>query len=184
MQTLPNLVEAAGLVKRVKRAGWLKKAGITSDRESVADHSFRMAIIATILGAELKVDAAKLARMCLIHDVAESVLGDRMPEEKESQEAHRRAEDQIMRRILNQLPINSRLILERDWKELFEAETQEAKLTWEIDKLEMLLQAEDYARMGYDKENLSQFSKVKVDKRLKKMCRSKYQASYSSKTQS
>jgi putative hydrolases of HD superfamily len=167
--SIPDLIDAAGLLKRVKRTGWLKKAGITSDRESVADHSFRMAIIALIIGFEMQVDAAKLVRMCLIHDLAESATGDKMPEEKESSEAHRRTEDRVIRGILGQLPKRSRTVLEGDWNELFETSTPEAKLAWQIDKLEMLLQAEDYMRMGYDKKKLSEFTKTKLDKHFKKM---------------
>jgi putative hydrolase of HD superfamily len=165
----PDLIRASGLLKRVKRRGWLKKAGITSDRESVADHSFRMAIIAMIVGLELQIDSAKLVRMCLIHDLAESVIGDKMPQEKESFAAHRRNEDKIMRNILSKLPEKSRSVLLRDWKELLDAKTRESSLAWQIDKLEMMLQAKEYMRMGYEKQKLLEFTKTKFDKRLIKM---------------
>jgi putative hydrolase of HD superfamily len=164
--TFPDLLEAAGLLKRVKRSGWLKKAGITFDRESVADHSYRMAIIALLVGTEFQIDAWKLVRMCLVHDIAESVLGDRMPEEKKSLLSHRQEENRVVHEILKKLPSRSETILERDWSELLESKTLEAKLARKIDRLEMVLQARDYMRMGYQKKSLAQFTKVKLDKRL------------------
>jgi putative hydrolase of HD superfamily len=166
----PSLVTASGLLKRLKRTGWLKKAGISSDRESVADHSYRMAIIALRLGLEMEeIDSWKLVRMCLIHDLAEAVMGDILPEEKESVSSHRQEEDKINRRILEKLPPKSRSVLLEDWKELMASKTKEAKLTWQIDKLEMVLQANDYIRMGYDKERLQEFVSTKIDKRLMKV---------------
>jgi putative hydrolases of HD superfamily len=168
--TSVDLIKAAGLLKSVKRAGWVKKAGITSDCESVADHSFRMAVIAAQLGLERKsVDLAKLIRMCLIHDLAESIIGDKMPEEKKSSKAHRDKEDQVMQQILQRLPEKSGSILLRDWKELLESKTKESAMTWQIDKLEMALQAEDYIRIGYDREILSHFRQKPFDRDLSKL---------------
>ncbi len=39
-----SLFRASGKLKTIKRAGWVKKAGI-ENAESVADHSFRTAVI-------------------------------------------------------------------------------------------------------------------------------------------
>lgn len=156
LQTL-ELISAAGNLKRIKRAGWLRKCGITSDCESVADHSFGVVLLGTLIGIEMNLDYAKVARMCLIHDLAESVIGDRTPEDKKSAKAHRLEEDRVMRDLLGDLPPKTRSVLLEDWKELVKSNTKEALLTWQIDKLEMALQAKDYMRMGYNKENLKEF---------------------------
>ena len=167
-----DLIKSAGLLKKVKRAGWVKKAGITQECESVADHSYRMAIIAMRLGLEQDLDVAKLVRMCLIHDLSESLLGDKMPEEKKSFRAHREEEDKVMRRMLENLPRKSGSVLLKDWQELLVSKTKEARLAWQIDKLEMTLQAEDYIRMGYDRKKLSEFRQKHFDQILVKMLES------------
>ncbi len=156
-----ELVKASGALKLVKRAGWLKKVGITSDRESVADHSFRMAIMGLEQGLKLGLDSSKIVRMCLIHDLAESVIGDRLPEEKHSQSWHRKEEDKVMHELVANLGSPTSKILLNDWLELLESKTAEAMLVWKIDKMEMALQARDYEIMGYDKEKLLEFMKTK-----------------------
>ncbi len=154
-----GLIKAAGRLKTVKRTGWLKRVGIAKDRESVADHTFRMIVIAAEIGLEQNLDCAKLMRMCMLHDLGEAVIGDKMPEEKKSHQAHRENENRVVKEILKNLPENSRTVLQREWAELLESKTKEAKLVWQIDKLEMALQARDYILMGYDQKRLSVFQK-------------------------
>lgn len=157
-----ELIEAAGKLKAIKRSGWIKKAGIARDCESVADHSFRMSLLGLYFGIELDLDSSKIVRMCLIHDLAESQIGDKMPEEKSSEADHRIEEDQVMRKILGSLPEKIQSVLISDWQELFKSKTKEAKLVWQMDKLEMYFQSQDYEKMGYDKKYLLQFQKIEV----------------------
>jgi len=150
-----SLFRAAGALKTVKRKGWLK-AGI-EDRESVADHSFRMAVIGAYLSAGMNLDSAKTIRMCLIHDLAESKIGDLIPEEKTSEGAHRKSEDVAMRQITRTLPARERKLVEQEWNELLSNKTNEARLVWQIDKLEMGLTMKDYIRAGFDSKKMKQF---------------------------
>jgi len=150
------LFVAAGKLKSLKRKGWTK-AGIT-DGESVADHSFRMAIIGAFLAEMMKLEPGKIMRMCLIHDIAESKIGDLTPEEKESEESHRNQEDTVARSIFDSLPPKVRKQLLLDWTELMGMRTNEAKLVWQIDKLEMGLTMKDYMRSGGDKKKLKEFN--------------------------
>lgn len=62
------------LLKRTKRAGWVK-AGI-NDSESVSDHSFSTSLLSMIMAPKLKADSEKLIKMALIHDLGESIMGD------------------------------------------------------------------------------------------------------------
>jgi len=150
------LFAAAGKLKTLKRRGWAK-AGIINS-ESVADHSFRMAIIGAFLADMMKLDSGKIIRMCLIHDIAESEIGDLTPEEKESEEEHRKQEDTAARSIFDTLPPKARKMLLQDWTELMGMRTNEAKLVWQIDKLEMGLTMKDYMRAGGDKKKLKEFN--------------------------
>src|SRR5437016_13173167 len=63
-----------GQLKRVKRSGWWM-AGI-NDPESIAEHSFRTAILGYILGYLEGVDTMKTATMCLFHDTHEARIND------------------------------------------------------------------------------------------------------------
>ncbi len=157
----PNsLLRAAGKLKKTKRAGWVKKARIVG-AESVADHSFRMAILAAYLSVVKRLDQLKVIRMCLIHDLAESEIGDIVPEEKESERKHRELEDVTVRRILATLPSNQRKRFIKDWEELLSMKTREAKLVWQIDKLEMGLQMKEYLADGFDPKRLKNFDPSK-----------------------
>ncbi|MFT7537928.1 MAG: putative hydrolase of HD superfamily, partial [Lysobacterales bacterium] len=64
----------AGLLKAVKRSGWWV-AGI-KDPESVAEHSFRCAIIAYYIAHLEKVDVNRTLVMALFNDIHEARIND------------------------------------------------------------------------------------------------------------
>jgi putative hydrolase of HD superfamily len=169
------LLSAGAKLKETKRAGWMKKVGIRNP-ESVAGHSYRMALIGAYIAAERKdLDAAKLIRMCLLHDLSESFIGDLMPEEKTRDERKTHSgENSVMRMILSSLPMRIRDVFLSDWEELLLGKTRESKLAWDIDNLEMRLQAVDYVMKGYDKRKLSRFQRRKLSSRETKKILSDY----------
>ena len=73
------LVELQRL-KRLDRTGWTLR-GLPNGTESVASHSFGVAVTAMLIADELRregidVDTEKIIRMALIHDWAETRVGD------------------------------------------------------------------------------------------------------------
>jgi putative hydrolases of HD superfamily len=132
-------------LKLEERRGWKK---LELERvESVADHSFALALL-TMLEAErrnYRVEAA--VKMALIHDLEEAITGDLTPEDKRItghirvQAAKQRAIEQLLRI----LPAKSRGSYRRLWTELRLSISKEAQLVHELDKLEMALQAKAYA---------------------------------------
>lgn len=76
---LPSALSQIGQLKETVHKGWLRHQ--IPQPESVADHSFRMAIIGLILGPQLGVDTSKLVQLLLVHDLAESdpTVGDITP---------------------------------------------------------------------------------------------------------
>ena len=54
-KTLIEFCKFAGKLKRTKRTGWVERVGI-KDGESVADHSYRVALMAMVLADERKLD--------------------------------------------------------------------------------------------------------------------------------
>lgn len=148
--------DAALALKSVRRAGWVAKAGI-ADAESVADHSFAMCAIGMALADRLGFDAGKAMKMIVLHDLAESEVGDYMPGEVAVEEK-RAAEDSAMKKILASLPPKQRREYEKIWREFLEGRTRLARFVHRLDKLEMALQAHRYGLDGRsDKKLLEQF---------------------------
>ncbi|GAA4953526.1 HD domain-containing protein [Actinoplanes utahensis] len=64
----------AGALKRTTRSGWALAR--MANRESVADHSFRTALIAMTMAAMAGADPDRAAALALLHDLPEARLGD------------------------------------------------------------------------------------------------------------
>src|SRR4051794_5293762 len=74
---LGDLAEAAGALKEVRRKGWGDRG--LSDAESVADHSYRVALLAWALARARGLDAGRALLIALVHDLAEAEVGDGTP---------------------------------------------------------------------------------------------------------
>lgn len=149
---LSTLFHKVGKLKSTKRSGWVRHK--VRDPESVADHSYRTAFIAMILGDILKMDTQKLIKMALIHDLAEAVAGDITPHDGLSKEEKHRKEEMGLRQLLKDVP-NGNVYLDL-WNEYEEQKTREAVILKNIDKLEMATQAREYQQVFPDKD-LSEF---------------------------
>lgn len=142
--TAAFLVEA-GHLKRTKRAGWWI-AGVR-DPESVAEHSFRTAVVAYVLAQMEGVDANKAATLALFHDVPETRIGD-IPSVGKRFVQTAPAEDVIATQTASMPAALAGPI--RDLIAEFEAkESPEAMCAKDADKIECLLQAREYQAQGY-----------------------------------
>ncbi len=108
-------------------------------RESVAEHSWRLALMAYLIRDEFpEADMDKVIRMCLLHDLGEAVTGDIACFEKtEEDEA---TEATAVSRLLERLPEPYRREVGLLFEEMRKQETAEAKLYKALDKLEALIQ--------------------------------------------
>lgn len=71
--TVSYLMEM-GALKRGKRSGWWI-AGV-KDPETIAEHSFRTAVIGAVLAMMEGADPARVALLCTFHDTQETRVGD------------------------------------------------------------------------------------------------------------
>ena len=94
--------------------------------------------------------------MALLHDLAESLIGDLTPEQIDK-ESKKKLENNAFRKIIKNLPEQIKSKYLEIWLEYQEKVSPEAKLIHQIDKLEMALQAKIYQKNGYDKEKLGSF---------------------------
>lgn len=110
-------------------------------QESVAEHSWRTALMAMLLFGEEDfkgLDMNKVIRMCLIHDLGEAFTGD-IPAFQKT-EADSVAEGQCFERWIDGFPGAQKREFQSLLQEMTEQETMEAKLYRALDKLEALIQ--------------------------------------------
>ena len=133
--------QIAGL-KKLPRSGWKIKLGL-DDSESVAEHSYMMSVMSMILADMKSLNSEKVIKMSILHDWAESKIGDFMPDEigydKKSE-----LENYAMTEILELLPQKIQSDYQDMWNEFLVRHTPEARLVHELDKLELALQAKIY----------------------------------------
>ena len=113
----------------------------TSNRrpESVAEHSWRTALMAMLLRGEFPdADTGKIIRMCLIHDLGECFTGD-IPTFAKT-DADRTAEDTLLEQWVASLPQDTAAEFSALFAEMQAQQTQEAKIFRALDKLEALIQ--------------------------------------------
>lgn len=107
--------------------------------ESVAEHSWRISLMAMLLADELPgIDTSKVTAMCLIHDLGECFTGD-IPVFKKT-ESDRETEDSLLKSWVKTLPPELSIRFSELYDEMNALETKEAKLYKALDKLEAVIQ--------------------------------------------
>ena len=108
-------------------------------RESVAEHSWRVALMAMLMADEFpELDIDRVIRMCLVHDIGEAITGD-IPTFVKT-DADRDVEDSLLGRWVRSLPPEVSAELTALFREMDAQETVEAKIYKSLDKLEALIQ--------------------------------------------
>jgi 5'-deoxynucleotidase YfbR-like HD superfamily hydrolase len=134
-----------GYLKQVKRAGW-GMLGIPHP-ESVAEHSFRTAIIGYVLASLAGADPQKTATMCLFHDTAEARVGDlhRVARRYYNGEGEERALSEQVERLPGSVAEEITALISE-----YEQRTPlEGLLARDADLLECILQAREYQTQGF-----------------------------------
>ena len=111
----------------------------TGRPESVAEHSWRLALMAMLLTGEFpELDLNRVIRMCLIHDLGEAFTGD-IPTFVKTDADSRQADD-LFDRWIQTLPADVRGEWESLLEEMNAQKTGEAKLYKALDRLEAVIQ--------------------------------------------
>lgn len=162
MPDLGALAEAARRLKDVRRKGWVDRG--VADAESVADHSFAVALLAWAAARERGLDAERALLIGVVHDLAEAEVGDETPfdallaagdfdcarfETAPPGDPARRAAKQdreraAIERLVAALPNIVGARLAAAWREYDAQATPEAVLVKQIDRVETWLQAQAY----------------------------------------
>ncbi|NLB95654.1 MAG: HD domain-containing protein [Armatimonadetes bacterium] len=142
MSEWANLVHELGMLARLERSG-LHFLG--SGRQSVAEHSHRVACIALILARRCKepVDEARLAWLCLFHDLPETRIGDHNYVNRK----YLRVDMERLRAdISTASPLGKTLIAAID--EFEQGDTLEARLARDADQIDLLALLREEADLG------------------------------------
>jgi len=157
-----DFFKTAANLKKISRQGWIDKLSLDNP-ESVADHTYSMAVIGMVISDLENYNSEKIIKMILLHDLAESKIGDFTPEQL-NKEKKNELENNVFNKIIKNLPnlIKSQYL--QIWKEYQENTSLESKLVHQIDKLEMVLQAKIYKDDGHSQKKLeSFFESAKID---------------------
>ncbi len=142
--------EKIGDLKHLRRTGWVVR-GVPM-AETVGSHSWRMALMAMQKENELKtlgVNVDRVIEICLLHDVAEAVVGDIVPEQHQTDKIKiSKAEKHILEtNAIRELSERYHFPkLEELFNEYEAQKTPEARVVKNLDKLDMLLQAYEYTQ--------------------------------------
>ena len=138
-------------LKRIPRMGWLVRGVGPADTESVAEHTYGMALTALLLAEMVgePVDRGRLLTMCLLHDLPETQILDLVPAAIHylTPVAKRRAEEAALADLLAGLPAAEEF--QALWQEFEEGTTVEGRLARDADRLELIIQAAAYERAGW-----------------------------------
>ncbi len=145
MRGVASFLYEMGMLKRAKRSGWWI-VGV-KDPETIAEHSFRAAIIGALLASLEGADPARTALLCLFHDTQETRVGDIPHIGRRYLDAAPNGvvtEDQMA-----EAPPAVAELVRRTVAEYEANGSREAIVAHDADKLECLIQALEYREQGY-----------------------------------
>lgn len=157
-----------GRLKALRRQGWIDRD--VEAPESVADHSFRLALMSWIVAGRLGLRRERAMVLALVHDVPEARAGDLTPfgdlsdldqverraalrrhpdrpavEQAAWDAAKREREEAGLAELAVNLGRREQRAFSRLWREYENGRSPEARLVRHLDKLETWLQAREYA---------------------------------------
>jgi len=130
-------------LKNMFRQGWLKREISESICESVAEHSFGVAMLCLLLLPQRpELDALKVIRFALIHDLGEVYVGDITPQDGIPRADKMKMEQAAVEQILGKLTDGSELLA--SWHDYESQSSPEARFVKEVDRLELVMQTAIY----------------------------------------
>lgn len=141
MKNLAHFFFEVGMLKRTPRTGF---QFLGSGAESVAEHSFRTAIVGyTLARMDGEADVGRVVQLCLFHDIPEARTGDLNYVNKKYVTVD---EQRAVQDLARTLPFGE------DYRQMIEefaaGESREALIAHDADQLEMILALKEYKDLG------------------------------------
>ncbi len=142
--------------KKIVRTGWVMMS--IKDPESVAEHSFQLSIWAMTLAEELGVNKDKLIQMAIMHDLCETITGDLVWSRGSLIDMQKRVEKEKLEKegvakLFKGIGKSQEYV--KLFDEMIARSSQESRVFWQLDKLEMAMQALAYEQS--DEKDLEEF---------------------------
>ncbi|MFH1358720.1 MAG: HD domain-containing protein [archaeon] len=143
-ENLEKIFDFVHVIKDLKKAMRYSNIPKLEHRDSVADHSWRLAFMTFIIADELNlnIDTYKAVKIAIVHDLAEALTGDidatliaRGDVTKEEKE---KMEFEAMNKLINMLPKNIGDEVYLLWEEYENASSKEALFIKALDKIECI----------------------------------------------
>jgi putative hydrolase of HD superfamily len=132
-----DFLQSASALKDTLRTG----RTASGRRESSADHSWRLGLLAMLLADELEgVDLVRLLQLCLVHDLAEAIAGDVPAPCQAAGDGRKERERDALRQLCAPLPEDLRQRIEALCAEYEADGSPEALIAKGLDKIETMLQ--------------------------------------------
>jgi len=142
-----DFFKTVGKSKRIPRSGWVREK--VNDPESLAEHSFRVGVLAMVMSDKLNpnLDKNKLIKMALLHDLAEVITGDEVIDRWDVIDVKKRDEREIIeeegiKKIFDKINQGDEFV--GIFHEMVSRLTPEARIFAQLDKIEMAFQALEY----------------------------------------
>lgn len=138
--------ELEGILKFLRSSERIKstiRSGHTSTgrKESVAEHSWRLCLMAMILEKYFpEVDMSRVLKICIIHDLGEAISGDIPAPNQHGSINKSKKERKDLLQLTDSLPPSLKKELIALWDEYENASSLEARIAKALDKLETILQ--------------------------------------------
>jgi len=140
LKKLADFLFELGILQKTPRTGY---RFLGSGQQSVAEHLFRTALIGYCLAKmEKNADILKTVLMCLVHDLPESRTGDQNYVYKKYVQVK---EEEALEDALKGTDLREILEL---FKEFKEGKTLEAKLSYDADQIELILELKEQKDLG------------------------------------
>ena len=137
LEQILTFLRATEQLKDTHRNSWTSRGR----RESVAEHSWRLCLMAMLLADQYaNVDFARLVKICIVHDLGEAIGGDIPAVHQIPGTGKAEQERRDLLHLVEPLPPRLRDEITGLWDEYEEAGTPEARLAKALDKLETILQ--------------------------------------------
>ncbi len=169
MKKLVKFFHEIGKLKKIPRKGWVL-IGVKNPA-SIADHSFRLAIMTWILAKEKKLNVERAIKIALIHDLCELYAGDTTPydpilpkdkkewpklfdkwprfsKSKKNQnylKKHKKERASLIK-LISGLPPEIKKEILNLWFDYEKGRTKEGRFVKQVNRLETLLQAFEYGK--------------------------------------
>lgn len=170
MDKFVDFLYQAGKLKDIPRRGWVLTG--VKNPASIMDHSYRMALMAWVLGDKNKLNIERVLKMALVHDLCELYSQGSTPYEranilpknkkdrskvfdswprfskskkiKDFSKKHKK-EKAALEKITQKLPLGLAKELLNLWYDYEKGTTEEARFVRQINRLETLMQAFEYS---------------------------------------